>query len=191
MIYDEILNYIPVNEQEEKDKKVMLDFLSRNEDAFLRENKVAHFTASSWIVNKDFSKVLLAYHKIYDSWAWTGGHADGDKNLLHVAIKEACEETGLKSVRPYADGIFSLETIVVEGHEKRGEYVPSHLHMNVTYLLQADENERLTVKEDENSSVGWFSINDTEKVPSEPWMINRIYRKLNKKVMALKNRSGV
>ena len=191
MIYDEILNYIPVNEQEEKDKKVMLNFLSRNEDAFLRENKVAHFTASSWIVNKDFSKVLLAYHKIYDSWAWTGGHADGDRNLLHVAIKEACEETGLKSVRPYADGIFSLETIVVEGHEKRGEYVPSHLHMNVTYLLQADENERLTVKEDENSSVGWFSINDTEKVPSEPWMINRIYRKLNKKVMALKNRSGV
>ena len=56
---------------------------------------MAHMTASSWIVNEDYTKVLMIYHNIYNSWAWTGGHADGDEDLLHVAVKEAREETGL------------------------------------------------------------------------------------------------
>ena len=74
----------------------------------------------------------MAYHNIYHSWAWTGGHADGEKDLLSVAIREAKEETGIKTVKPVMEGIFSLEVLTVDGHEKNGSYVPSHLHLNVT-----------------------------------------------------------
>ena len=101
-------NYEPVCEQEEADKELMLNYIEKFEDTLTRENKTCHFTASSWIVNKEKTKVLMIYHNIYDSWAWTGGHCDGDPDVLHVALKEAEEETSLKSVRPLTEDLASL-----------------------------------------------------------------------------------
>ena len=142
-IVEEIKKYRPCNEQEQRDKAVILAFLENNEDAFLRSNLLAHMTASSWIVNPERTKTLMVYHNIYDSWSWTGGHADGETDLLSVALREAREETGIAHVRPVSPEIFSLEVLTVDGHEKRGEYVPSHLHLNVTYLLEAEESDTL------------------------------------------------
>ena len=82
------------------------------------------------------TRFLMAYHNIYDSWAWTGGHADGEADFLKVAIREAMEETGITRVTPVTEDIFSLEVLTVDGHEKKGAYVSSHLHLNVTYLLE-------------------------------------------------------
>ena len=128
--------YHPCCEQEAVDRDVMLHFLRENTDAFTRENLVAHFTASSWIVNSSRTHALMAWHNLYRAWSWTGGHADGETDLLSVALREAREETGLVHVAPVFPEIFSLETLWVEGHEKRGKYVPCHLHLNVTYLTQ-------------------------------------------------------
>lgn len=85
---DEIRNYNPFNEQEKQDKKVALDYITTFPNILTRENEFAHMTASSWIVNKDRTKVLMIFHNIYQSWAWTGGHADGEDNLLNVAIEK-------------------------------------------------------------------------------------------------------
>jgi 8-oxo-dGTP pyrophosphatase MutT (NUDIX family) len=181
-IYDEISRYVPFNEQEARDKAVILRFLEQNNDAFLRENRIAHMTASAWVVNPGRDKVLMVYHKIYDSWSWTGGHADGEENLLSVALREVTEETGVTHVRPVSPEIFSLETLTVDGHEKRGEYVPSHLHLNVTYLLEADDAEPLRICEDENKGVAWFSLDGALAASTEPWFVKRIYTKLNEKL---------
>ena len=174
--------YHPFNEQEERDKKVMLKLLETQPDIFTRENEVAHFTASSWLLNREHTKVLMIYHNIYHSWSWTGGHADGEEDLLAVAIREAQEETGVKEIQTVDDAIFSIETLTVDGHEKRGRYVPSHLHLNVTYFLEADEAEVLRIKPDENSGVKWFSLEEALEACSEPWMVERIYKKLNNKL---------
>lgn len=174
-------SYLPWNEQESLDRDVMLRFLQEHDDCFSRENPVGHFTASAWITDPQRERVLMAYHKLYDAWAWTGGHADGEMNLLSVALKEAWEETGVHA-RPVTEQIYSLETLNVMGHEKRGRYVPSHLHWNITYLLEADPRASLRIKADENSAVRWFSLEDALKNCSEPWMVDRIYRKLNEKL---------
>ncbi len=181
-IIEEIKRYAPCCEQEARDKTVILDFLAKNEDAFSRENLVAHMTASAWIVNPERTRTVMVYHRIYDSWSWTGGHADGETDLLAVALREAREETGLRNVRPLSSEIFSLEVLTVDGHEKRGEYVPSHLHMNVTYLLEADESEPLHVCEDENKGVRWFGLDEALLASTEPWFVERIYKKLNDKL---------
>ena len=156
----QIENYPPFNEQEEKDKALILGWISNNENAFSRENTVAHITASAWVVNKDRSKVLMVYHNIYNSWSWMGGHADGETDLLSVAIREVKEEAGISNVRPVSEEIFSLESLTVDGHVKKGNYVSSHLHLNITYLLEADSEEQVSVKADENSGVMWFSPED-------------------------------
>ncbi|MBO6093176.1 MAG: NUDIX hydrolase [Oscillospiraceae bacterium] len=182
---EQIRNYRPDNEQEAADREVILSFLDENEDAFERENRIAHMTASAWVVNGERTKVLMVYHRIYDSWSWTGGHADGETDLLAVAVREVREETGIKKVIPVSEDIFSLETLTVDGHEKRGNYVPSHLHMNLTYLLEADETEPLTVCEDENKGVAWFTLDEALKASTEPWFVERIYAKLNEKLKIL------
>ena len=183
-IREAIQAYTPWNEQEAADKALILDFLSKNPDAFLRTNLIAHMTASAWVVNSARDRVLMVYHKIYDSWSWTGGHADGDENLAAVALREVREETGVKSARLLSEDIFSLESLTVDGHEKRGAYVPSHLHLNVTYLLEADDHDILTVCEAENSGVKWFGLDEALHDSSEPWFVSRIYAKLNDKLRA-------
>ena len=182
-IVEEIKKYRPCNEQEQRDKAVILAFLENNEDAFLRSNLLAHMTASSWIVNPERTKTLMVYHNIYDSWSWTGGHADGETDLLSVALREAREETGIAHVRPVSPEIFSLEVLTVDGHEKRGEYVPSHLHLNVTYLLEAEESDTLHICKEENSGVAWFTLEEALKASTEPWFVERIYKKLNGKLL--------
>ena len=182
MIYKAIEKYRPFNEQEQRDKELILKFLRENEDAFERSNATAHMTASAWVINRDVTKLLMVYHKIYDSWSWTGGHADGERDMLALAIREVQEETGVHNVKPVSEDIYSLEILTVDGHEKRGEYVSSHLHMNVTYLLMADERENLHICEDENSGVSWFTLEDALKASTEPWFVQRIYKKLNDKL---------
>lgn len=101
--------------------------------------------------------------------------------MCAVAMRELQEETGVKNAILLGEEIFSLETLVVEGHRKRGIYVPSHLHFNVTYLAEADENERLIINEEENKGVKWFTFEEALVSSSEPWMVERIYRKLIEK----------
>lgn len=174
---EQIERYQPINEQEAVDQQVMLAYMNSTKDVLTRENKIAHFSASGWVVNKSREKVLMIYHNIYQSWAWTGGHADGESDLLQVARREAQEETGITKIKTMSDKIASLEILTVNGHQKRGVYVPSHLHLNVTYLLEADDSETLMIKEDENSAVRWIPKGEVIAACSEPWM-RPIYQKL-------------
>ena len=91
----------------------------------------------------------MIYHNIYQSWGWTGGHCDGEEDVLSVAIRELKEETGITHVRPIQKEIFSLEIIGVDPHIKRGKQVASHVHLNTTFLLEVPETEKLHIKEDE------------------------------------------
>ena len=122
-------------------------------------------------------KVLMAYHNIYDSWAWTGGHVDGEEDLYEVALREVKEETSVNNLNPISEDIISLEVLSVNGHFKNNQYVSSHLHLNVTYVFVCDEKEKTKIKEDENSGIMWIDVKDLEKYCTEPQMIV-IYRKI-------------
>lgn len=181
-LLEELEQYRPWNEQEERDRTELLRRLRSGEDLYTRDNSAGHLTASAWVVSPDRRQVLMAYHNIYDSWSWLGGHADGDHDLLAVAAREVREESGLTAVRPVSRSIYSVEILTVDGHEKRGAYVSSHLHLNVTYLLEADPADPVRCKPDENSRVGWFGLEEAVAASSEPWFRERVYRKLNEKL---------
>ena len=184
-LLEELEGYRPWNEQEERDREVLLGLLRSGQDLWTRENETAHLTASAWVVSPDRSRVLMAYHNIYDSWSWLGGHTDGERDLRSVALREVREESGLETAALACPDLFSLEILTVDGHEKRGRYVPSHLHLNVTYLVEADDRQSLQSKPDENQAVAWFGREEAVAASSEPWFQARIYRKLNDKLAAL------
>lgn len=181
-LIQQLENYVPFNEQEECDKELILGMLRNEEDIFTRENTHAHMTASAWVVNKGHTKAVMAYHNIYHSWSWLGGHADGDEDLLAVALREVNEESGIVSAKPVSEDIFSVEVLTVDGHVKKGKFVSSHLHLNITYLIEADESDELFVNEAENSNVKWFGLEDAVEASTEPWFKERVYSKLNEKL---------
>lgn len=154
----EIEAYQPQNVQEKADKEVFMECMRNYQNLLTRETVVAHITSSAWIVNKERTKTLLINHNIYKSWAWTGGHADDEADLLSVAIREAREETGLVNVKAITPEIFALDVLPVWSHFRKRVFVPSHLHLNVTYLLEADETEALTPHLPENSDVKWVPL---------------------------------
>ena len=160
----QVIEFIPSNEQERQDKKLILDYIENfPHNILLRENKYAHITSSGFIMNKSLDKVLMIHHNIRNTWAWTGGHVDGDIDFLHVAIKEAKEETGINAVSALTKNIVSLDILPVYGHVRRNKYVSAHLHLSIAYVLIASERETLIVKEDENSGVASFSIDKFTK----------------------------
>ena len=180
----------PWNEQEVRDREELLRRLESGEALLTRENAAAHLTASAWVVNPRRDRVLMAWHNLYGSWAWLGGHADGDPDLAAVALREVREESGAERVRLLSPDIFSLEILTVDGHEKRGVYVSSHLHLNVTYLVEADDDQPLRCKPDENSRVGWFTPEGAVEASTEPWFRERVYKKLNAKLAAFSGRQA-
>jgi len=178
---EDIMKYHPINEQEENDKKVMLDYIGHFYGNILtRENEIAHMTSSGLILNKTLDKVLMIHHNIYNTWAWTGGHADGESDMLKLAIKEAQEETGLVKITALFDEIASIDILTVNGHMKRGKYVSSHLHLNTSYVLIADEADELVVNEEETSGVQWIDVNRMHEYSNEPYMVE-VYKKIIEK----------
>ncbi len=170
--------YRPECAQEAADRALMLRAMDRYDDLLTRDNPVMHFTASSWIVSPERDRVLMVYHELYRAWSWTGGHADGDPDLLAVAEKEAMEETGLREVRPVRPAPVSLEILSVAAHVKRGRHVSAHLHLNLTWLLEADPRAPLRGAPGETAAAAWFAPGIAVESSREPNM-QVIYRKLN------------
>lgn len=177
----DILRYVPEGEIEEKEKQIILDYIRLFPDTVLtRENEMGHMTSSGFVVNKKRDKVLFIFHNIYQSWAWTGGHADSDEDMLYVAVKEVEEESGVRAT-PVTDEMITLDILPVFSHMKRGKPIGAHMHLNATYLLEADEDAVLSIKADENSGVKWLPADRLSEYVSEPEML-KVYNKILKKV---------
>ena len=185
MYLDDIRAYRPADEQEEADQRMMLEYARLFPETILtRENGIAHFTSSGFVVNADASRVLMAHHNIYRVWAWAGGHADGESDLLSVALREAREETGVTHLLPLSADIMSLDILPVWGHVKRGRYVTAHQHLNVSYLLVADEMDSLSVREGENTGVAWLPADRLLEYTNE-WQMDGVYTKLLRRARKL------
>lgn len=191
-MYREIIeSYEAADGKEAEDKSVILelaDLTMPGGGILFRECRAAHTTASSMIFNKTRDKVLMVYHHIYQSYSWTGGHSDGEEDFLKTAVKEAKEETGLKTLKLISFDsrlpqfqVASVDVLTVDSHIKNGKHVAAHLHLNVTYLFEADENEPVFIKPDENSDVCWLPVNALEQWVKEENMMP-IYEKLIKRV---------
>ncbi|MDD4555711.1 MAG: NUDIX domain-containing protein [Alphaproteobacteria bacterium] len=160
---DFINTYVPYDEAEKASVEAIRTFVEKfKENIYCRSNILGHACGSAWIVNKERTKVLMAHHNIYKSYNWIGGHADGETNLLNVALRETEEETGLKNIKTLNDGNpFDINMEFVIPHVRKGESINAHLHLTFVFLFEADENEKLIINEEENSALTWI---DVEKV---------------------------
>lgn len=175
----EIEMYLPYNEQEEKDQTLMLHYLDTfGEKSLVRECVQGHFTASAFVFNKAHTKVLMCEHIIDKSLAWLGGHADGMVDLLKRVKMEINEESGITRYAPMSKEIAALTAIAIPGHIKNQKYVSSHIHLDVAYIFEADEEETLVHQEEENEGVRWVTFEELRAQVSDTWKTKYTYEKL-------------
>lgn len=152
-------NHKPFNQEETQFKQQMIEFINQNPDCFERSLLTGHITGSAWIVDKSRQFTLLTHHRKLDKWFQTGGHCDGDSDVLNVAMKEAREETGLTDIQAISQNIFDID--IHEIPERKG--VPTHLHYDVRFLLEADMNEPLIISS-ESSDLAWIELSKVSQL---------------------------
>jgi 8-oxo-dGTP pyrophosphatase MutT (NUDIX family) len=152
-------NHQPFTREEVQFKQQMIEFVNQNPDCFERSLLIGHITGSAWIVDKSRQFTLLTHHRKLDKWFQTGGHCDGDSDVLNVAMKEAREETGLTDIQAISSNIFDID--IHEIPERKG--VPTHLHYDVRFLLEADMNEPLIISS-ESSDLAWIELSKVSQL---------------------------
>ena len=165
--------YNPICIEEKIVKRRMLEFLTVCTNCFERSCMLGHFTASSWLVNSNLSKVLLMHHKKLDKWQQLGGHCDGDGNVLRVSIKEACEESGIDHIVPLEENIFDIDMHLTPQIKQE----PPHYHFDIRFLLKVNGNDKVTMNQ-ESKSLIWFSP-DKRMLPTSSTSILRMLGKWN------------
>ena len=141
----------------------MLKFLDEETGYFLRNNYNGHFTGSAWIISPDKSNILMTHHKKLGKWIQLGGHADGESDLLKVALREAKEESGIQQFKVFSEEIFDLD--IHEIPQNNSEL--GHLHYDVRFLIEADPTGEAVIISDESHDVTWIPLADVAKLNPE------------------------
>ncbi|EKB49889.1 NUDIX hydrolase [Cecembia lonarensis] len=166
----------------EEEASFIPDFtaLTYDKNAFVRERLAGHFTGSAWIVNKRRTHALMTLHRKLNRWLQLGGHADGNENLLEVALLEAQEESGLTSLRIVDAGIFDIDRHVIP---QKGE-IPEHFHYDVRFLIEAEMNEPLVISE-ESKDLAWIPFDAVDDLVGFNPSILRMLEKTSKSEILL------
>ncbi len=162
--------YKPTPEEQDY-KSRMLVFLNKHSDAFERSLQIGHFTASAWLLSVDGSQALLMHHAKLNLWVQLGGHADGDTDLLAVAIKEAQEESGIMGIEPISPEIFDIDIHAIPTNSKEA----AHEHFDVRFLLRVTSNEHLIANK-ESKELRWIG-KDAAELPTNQRSVVRLFEK--------------
>jgi len=158
-LIEQLQAYMPYDELEEKHRDRILQFLAEYDNNFRRSNLHGHITGSALLLNKDKTKVLLNHHRKLNMWMQFGGHADGDADILGVAIREAQEESGIEDIIPVDDSIFDLDVHAIP-QAKNGE--PEHFHYDIRYFLCTPEANYSVSKE--SISMKWVGLREASEI---------------------------
>ena len=175
-LLDDVRGYRPFDEHERVMRDRLVAFLAAyGARAFDRAFAPGHVTASAWIVDPQRLRVVLLHHRKLERWLQLGGHVDGDPDVRRSALREAREESGLRTLRAIADDIYDIDVhrIPARGVE------PEHDHYDLRFALEADPREPL-VRNEESHDVRWIALTDLEA-----YAIDDSVRRLAAKTAAL------
>jgi len=142
-------------------------------DCLLRTCMPGHLTGSAWIVSADRRRTLLTHHRKLGKWLQLGGHADGDPDLLSVALREAREESGLQGLRVVRTRIFDLDRHWIPPHGGEG----GHWHHDLRFMLEADADEPLSVSQ-ESRALAWVEVDGVLALNPEESMARMVRKTL-------------
>jgi 8-oxo-dGTP pyrophosphatase MutT (NUDIX family) len=157
-LLDEVRVYRPFDGRERTMQARLVAFLQAHGlRAFDRALTPGHVTASAWIVDPDRTQAVLLHHRKLERWLQLGGHVDGDPDVRRAALREAREESGLRTLRLIDDEIYDIDVHRIPARAAE----PEHDHYDLRFALEADPREPL-VRNEESHDVRWIALSDLE-----------------------------
>lgn len=160
-----------IDSVEERSRRRIVDFVGGHRDCFERTLGIGHVTGSAWLLDRDGSRALLTFHRKLGRWLQLGGHADGDCDVLAVALREACEESGIDGIEPASLEIFDVDVHRIPARPSE----PEHDHYDVRFLLRVTGDDAFRVSE-ESVSLRWFSMKELAEIETDD-SVRRMARK--------------
>ncbi len=161
--------YSPFDLNESRMYKSLVQFVKTNPDCFENSLEIGHITGSAWIIDKSQNKVLLTHHRKLAKWIQLGGHADGESDILLVALREAKEESGLNSVNYVSTDIFDVDVHTIPKNHKHFE----HLHFDIRFLFEADFDEPFSISK-ESIDLTWVELNKVHELNSDESILRMV-----------------
>lgn len=178
-VFEQIQQYISNCKQGETDSEQLLNFIREHNDEEIidRTNFIGHITSSAFIINEDFTALLLLKHKFLNRWLQPGGHVDStDTSLLDSALREACEETGIdrSDLIPLSNNVFDINSHHIPFNPKKQE--PAHVHHDVRFLFQCTNSATINISLDESLDDKWVSFVELASNADFWWAQEKIKR---------------
>ncbi|MEK6676417.1 MAG: NUDIX hydrolase [Planctomycetota bacterium] len=167
--------YVPEDDTDRAQRDRIVGFVRENPDCFERTLPIGHITGAAWLLDRSRSRVLLTHHRKLGRWLQLGGHADGDPNVLEVALREAREESGIGDIRPLSTAIFDVDVHPIPARDSE----PQHFHYDIRFLLGVTDTEEFEVSE-ESHDLAWVAMSEVPNIDTDGSVL-RMHRKwLNK-----------
>ncbi|MCH7719515.1 MAG: NUDIX hydrolase [Planctomycetes bacterium] len=157
-----LIAYTPTTKAETRAHGRIVEFIGTHADCFERSLTVGHITGSAWLLDATGSKALLTHHRKLGKWLQLGGHADGDPDVLAVALRETTEESGLTDIRALSDEVFDVDVHRIRAH---GD-APAHDHYDIRFLLQATSDDPIRIS-DESIDLRWFTHEEVPQLDTD------------------------
>ena len=156
-------------------QKQMIDFLTQHDDFALRSNLTGQLTGSAWVVNKERTKVLLIHHKKLNKWLQIGGHIEAtDQSIEETILREIKEESGLKDLKLLSSSIYDIDIHTIPQKKEIAE----HLHFDIRFLVEADENEKLSPQNEEILDIKWYALNKVQNLANSTTSIDQSMKRM-------------
>jgi 8-oxo-dGTP pyrophosphatase MutT (NUDIX family) len=167
------LNHYSFGYEKENSFKEKFLKLLEHPRAFFRDHLPGHITGSAWIIDEPRQHAFLTHHAKLNRWLQPGGHADGEENVFQVALREAIEETGLKSLKPFSTSIFDIDIHTIPARQD----FPEHDHYDIRFLFTASLNEKFTISEESND-LAWIPLDKIDSYANDSESILRMAKKV-------------
>lgn len=152
-----LAHYRCLDDTDEETLRRFERFIRLHPDCLLRSGLAGHLTASAAVVDPRRRRLLLVNHKKLGRWLQPGGHADGEADLLAVALRETREETGIREAQALLPAPFDLDIHPIPARHG----VPEHFHYDVRFLLGADSTAPVRANP-EVHTVAWVCLRELE-----------------------------
>lgn len=164
-------DHVPYDDVEAQSLVRFTSFVRNQPRCFERSLREGHVTGSAWLLNASRSRALLTLHRKLGMWLQLGGHADGNPNVLEVALREAQEESGIADIQPVTEASFDVDVHLIPA--RRDE--PRHFHYDVRFLLYAPTTDDVVVS-GESLKLKWFSPDELASLEVDE-SVRRLCRK--------------
>ncbi len=158
--------------------KAIIALIEESPDCFYRTHfNPGHITGSGLLMSADGNRVLMNHHKFLDMWICFGGHADGERDVLNVALREVIEESGITSIAPVTGDIFDVDVHAIPPNPKKGE--PAHKHFDIRYLFRVTAaDDEVFAQSEESNNLRWCGFEEAGALAApQDLSMHRLLRK--------------